>query len=260
MRLQASEACVICSLRSISKGESRLRVGTPGVPLFFFAPPETAAVRMSSSPDQTPTDAPTSAPEAPPASAKVVRPAELLEGVLAPVVEAMGYELVHTEFSGSGKHRRLVVYLDRQAPEVSEAPEADDEPGTGFSLADCTKMSPIVSSTLDAAEADPSAAVAQVLKAPYVLEVSSPGIDRPLSKLSHFRRHLGGLAKVTTFAPLDAGSTQKNFNGRIEDVQPAAHAPQDDRAGTVTLVDPDGGARHLISLDQIRRANLVYEG
>jgi len=183
----------------------------------------------------------------PSASARVVRPEELLEGLLAPVIESMGYELVHTEFSGTGKHRRLAVFLDR----------ADG----GFSLNDCSKMAPIVSSTLDAAEADPeAAAVARVLKAPYVLEVSSPGIDRPLAKLSHFRRHIGGLAKVTTFSPLDTGSKQKNFNGRIEDVQSAPHAPEDDRAGTVTLVDPDGGAHQVIDLDQIRKAHLVYEG
>ncbi len=178
---------------------------------------------------------------------RVVSPGELIEEVLDPVVSSMGYELVLAEFSGSGKHRRLVVYLDRD--------------GAGFSLDDCSKMSPIISSTLDAAEADPTAVgVARVLKAPYVLEVSSPGIDRPLSKLSHFARHKGGLAKVTTFSPLDAGSKQKNFNGRIEDVQPAPHAPEDDRSGSVTLVDPDGGSRYVIALDQIRRAHLVYEG
>lgn len=183
-------------------------------------------------------------------SARVVRPEELLEGLLAPVIESMGYELVHIEFSGSGKHRRLQVFLDG----LSEG---------GFSLNDCAKMAPIVSSTLDAAEVDPEpavAAVARVLKAPYILEVSSPGIDRPLAKLSHFRRHIGGLAKVTTFSPLDAGSKQKNFNGRIEDVQSAPHAPEDDRAGAVTLVDPDGGAHQVIDLDQIRKAHLVYEG
>ena len=182
------------------------------------------------------------------ASARVVRPEELLEDLLAPVVESMGYELVHTEFSGSGKHRRLQVFLDGLAE-------------GGFSLNDCAKMAPIVSSTLDAAEIDPEAApIARVLKAPYILEVSSPGIDRPLAKLSHFRRHIGGLAKVTTFSPLDAGSKQKNFNGRIEDVQSAPHAPEDDRAGAVTLVDPDGGAHQVIDLEQIRKAHLVYEG
>ncbi|MCR9164855.1 MAG: ribosome maturation factor RimP [Nannocystaceae bacterium] len=217
---------------------------------------------MSPSSDQTHDDARREAPcTDAPASAKVVRPEALLEDVLGPVVESMGYELVHTEFTGSGKHRRLCVFLDRPA-----APDSAE--GGGISLDDCSKMSPIISSTLDAAEADPdAAAVARVLKAPYVLEVSSPGLDRPLAKLSHFRRYLGGLARVTTFAPLDAGSKQKNFNGRIEAVQPAPHAPEDDRSGTVTLLDPDAktdsngaGGRHVISLDQIRRANLVYEG
>ncbi len=239
---------------------------------------------MSPSPDQTHPGAREAANTDAPASAKVVRPAELLEGILGPVVESMGYELVHMEFTGSGKHRRLSVFLDLAAPDLvpdlvpgpgqdrpRNRPDDAGEP-QGISLADCTKMSPIISSTLDAAEASPgpapeAAAVARLLQAPYVLEVSSPGLDRPLSKLSHFRRYMGGLAKVTTFAPLDAGSKQKNFNGRIEDVQPAPHAPEDDRSGTVTLLDPDAktdssgaGGRYVISLDQIRRANLVYEG
>lgn len=231
-----------------------MRVGTPGVPLFFFAEASSAAAdRMSPSSDKHTTG---TSPEETPAEAtasggavKVVRPAELLEEVLGPVAESMGYELVHAEFSGSGKHRRLAVYLDREG---------------GISLDDCTKMSPILSSSLDAAEADPeAAAVARVLRAPYVLEVSSPGIDRPLAKLSHFRRHVGGLAKVTTFSALDAGSKQKNFNGRIESVHPAPHAPEDDRAGTVILLDPDkkgDEGRYAIDLEQIRRAHLVYEG
>ena len=60
---------------------------------------------MSPAPDQSFEDPSTDAS----ASAKVVRPAELLEGLLEPVVSSMGYELVHTEFSGSGKHRRLVA-------------------------------------------------------------------------------------------------------------------------------------------------------
>ena len=104
---------------------------------------------MSPSPDQTHTDAHpgTSSTDAA-ASAKVVRPAELLEGVLGPVVESMGYELVHTEFSGSGKHRRLSVFLDRpfQATQGGEPPASPGSP-QGISLDDCTKMSPIISSS-----------------------------------------------------------------------------------------------------------------
>ncbi len=223
--------------------------GHPRVPLFFFA----AGLDLLMTPP-TDHDAPqapgaSEAPSPQPAGAgavRVVRPDELVEEAVGPVVEAMGYELLLAEFTGNGKHRRLVMFLDRAEG--------------GISLDDCSKMSPVISSTLDAAEADPSAhALARVLKAPYILEVSSPGLDRPLARLSHFRRHVGGLAKVTTFSPLDAGSKQKNFNGRIEGVLPSPSAPDDDRAGTVTLVDPDGGAHYSIELDQIRRANLVYE-
>ncbi|MEM6292958.1 MAG: ribosome maturation factor RimP [Myxococcota bacterium] len=212
------------------------------------APPAPTGIKAPSPQPEGQSPGPSAGPSSGPAAGavRVVRPDELVEEAVGPVVEAMGYELLLAEFTGSGKHRRLVLYLDRAEG--------------GISLDDCSKMSPVISSTLDAAEADPNAhALARVLKAPYALEVSSPGIDRPLAKLSHFRRHVGGLAKVTTFSPLDAGSKQKNFNGRIESVLPSPSAPDDDRAGTVTLVDPDGGAHYSIELDQIRRANLVYE-
>ncbi len=175
---------------------------------------------------------------------RAVTPQAIIDEVLDPVVAAMGYELVHVEWVGSGKHRRLAVYLDKEG---------------GISLDDCTKMSPIISNALDAAEGDP--AVSRVLSAKYMLEVSSPGLDRPLSKLSHFRRYVGGTAKVSTFEPLPSNpsSRQKNFNGRIENVLPDPGAPQDDRAGTIVLVDSDDEARYTIGLDQIRRANLVFE-
>jgi ribosome maturation factor RimP len=175
-----------------------------------------------------------------------------LEAIVEPVIAALGYELVHLEWSGSGRRHKLQVFIDHP---------------DGIDLDDCSRLSPVVSNALDAAEvAEPDGPVARMLVGTYDLELSSPGLDRPLSRRSHFERFVGRRARIRTFAPLSSGSTadvgsgtQKNFNGRIAGVQPDPAQPHDDHQGTVELVDEDGGATHRIPLAQIRRANLVYE-
>jgi ribosome maturation factor RimP len=182
-------------------------------------------------------------------------PERLLEAVIEPVVATMGLELVHVAWTQSGRHRKLQVFLDR--PSVDEA----DPTAGGITLDDCSRMSPIVSNALDAAEADPesSAALRRLLEGAYTLEVSSPGLDRPLAKRSHFERFAGHRVTVRTTAPLSEGSKQRNFHGWIEGVEADPAAPEDDRRGVVTL-RADDGEHHPIPLVHIRRANLVYEG
>lgn len=168
----------------------------------------------------------------------------LLEQIVEPVLVALGYELVHLEWHASGRHRRLQVFCDHP---------------DGFNLDDCTRLSPILSSALDAAEADPELpGVAQLLAAPYSLEVSSPGLDRPLSRRSHFHRFVGRRATVRTLAPVEPGSVQKAFHGRIVNVERDPEAPDDDRKGTLELLS-DEGPHHLIPLALVRRANLIIE-
>lgn len=99
--------------------------------------------------------------------------------VLEPVVEDLGFELWHLELEGAGGSRLLRLYID--------APE-------GVQLEDCERVSHEVSATLDVADPLPGA---------YRLEVSSPGLDRPLVKPEHFRRFLGERAKVTLYAPIE---------------------------------------------------------
>lgn len=169
-----------------------------------------------------------------------------LERVVEPVVRTMGYELVHLEWAG----RSLRVYIDR--------PE-------GITLADCAKLSPILSTTLDAAENDDAGAdvgaLRRVLAGAYQLEVSSPGLDRPLSRASQFRRFVGARAHVRTHAPLAPGASQKNFHGSIVAVDPDPASPDDEHTGVVRLADQDDPeVVHLVPLSLIKRANLVYEG
>lgn len=179
-------------------------------------------------------------------------PARLVEDALEPVVALLGYEVVLVEWAGSGRGRVLRVYLDH--------------PG-GVSLDDCAKMSRIVGDALDAAEADPEAgALAALLGQPYNLEVSSPGLDRPLVRRSHFARFVGSRVVVRTHRPIDGESNQKTFHGILEGAEPTAPGepghttPDDDRSGVVLLRDADSGSLRRIPLSAIRRANLVYEG
>src|SRR5690349_12322969 len=107
----------------------------------------------------------------------------LLERAIDPVVEDMGFELLLLEWLGSGKRRVMRVYLDHQ---------------DGVSVADCSRMSGIISNALDASEVAPDSdpALVALLSRPYTLEVSSPGVDRPLTKFCHFADHVGGRVKI----------------------------------------------------------------
>lgn len=173
----------------------------------------------------------------------------LLEAVIEPVLSTLGYELVHLEWTAAGRQRKLQVFVDHP---------------DGIDLEDCARLSPILGNALDVAEtADAEGGpgeLARLLQAPYVLEVSSPGLERPLSRRSHFARFVGRLCKLRVFSPLVEDGAQRNFHGRIEAVEPDPNTPNDDRSGTVTLRDPDGGQEHRIPIDRVRRARLVYEG
>ncbi len=169
----------------------------------------------------------------------------ILEEAIDPVARAMGYEIVLLEWLGGRGGRIVRVYLDHP---------------NGISLDDCSRMSRIFSNALDAAEADPQTpALAALLAQPYTLEVSSPGVDRPLRRLSHFARHVGGRAVIRTREPLNPGDDQRTFHGRIVGTEVDPSNPEDDRLGTVLLRALDGDIIYPISLPEIRRANLVYE-
>ena len=182
----------------------------------------------------------------------------VLEDVVGPVVATMGFVLVHLEWAATARPRVLRLYLDREG---------------GMTLDDCARLSPILSNALDAAEHGEdagAAALRAVLEVAYVLEVSSPGVERPLSRRSQFDLHVGARATVRTHAPVVVGSPQKTFHGRIVATSadpigvpgPGALGPvgavTDDRDGSVSLADEDGTV-HEIPLSLIRRANLVYE-
>ncbi|GAB3682511.1 ribosome maturation factor RimP [Salinisphaera aquimarina] len=99
--------------------------------------------------------------------------------MLEPIVTDLGYELWHLESTGAGRSSVLRLYID--------SPD-------GIALEDCEKVSREVSATLDVEDAGGSE---------YQLEVSSPGLDRPLVTGAHFARFVGERARVNMFAPVD---------------------------------------------------------
>jgi ribosome maturation factor RimP len=111
-----------------------------------------------------------------------------------PLCRSEGVELVHVEFQREQGGRILRLYIDK--------------PG-GITLDDCTEISRELGDVLD---------VKLETELSYRLEVSSPGIDRPLGKLNDFERFEGYLVKIRTKEPIDG---QKRFTGSLAGVDGA---------------------------------------
>lgn len=109
--------------------------------------------------------------------------------MLEPVVEGLGYELTDLEVKVGGRDSVLRLFIDR--------PE-------GVGLSDCETVSRQVSATLD---------VEDPLPGHYALEVSSPGLDRRLTKFEHFQRFTGQTVRVKLRFPLDG---RRNYRGALK--------------------------------------------
>ncbi len=141
-----------------------------------------------------------------------------LTQLLQPLVEELGYEFVGLEHSSNPKNPVLVIYIDR--------------PG-GIAVEDCEKVSREVAALLDVEDPIPGR---------YSLEVSSPGLDRPLFTWEHFARFTGEMASLSVFAPVDG---RRKFKGEI-------------LAATDGVVEIDqDGARVEIEMSNIAKARLV---
>ena len=118
--------------------------------------------------------------------------------LLDPVAEAAGYEIVRLRLMGGGV-RRLQV--------MAERPDPAGGPGH-MEIEDCTVLARAISEVLDAA--DP-------ISGEYNLEVSSPGIDRPLTRLQDFEVYQGLEAKLELDRPVEGG--RKRFRGMLAGVE-----------------------------------------
>lgn len=117
-----------------------------------------------------------------------------LTALLQPLVEELGYEFVGVDFSSNPKNPVLVLYIDKPA---------------GLQVEDCEITSREVAALLDVEDPIPGH---------YVLEVSSPGLDRLLFTPEHFKRFVGELVKITLFEPNEG---RRKFTGTIVRVQDA---------------------------------------
>lgn len=152
-----------------------------------------------------------------------------IEQLIQPILDDLGFELVDIEFQREQRGWTLRVYLDKEA---------------GITLDDCTEASREISTLLD---------VEDVIESAYQLEVSSPGIERPLKKLADFDRFAGSPVKIKTARPLDpdqSGKVRRTFRGVLQQV-----------AGSRVVVMPQGQqqAPYEIDFELIEKANLLYE-
>ena len=146
---------------------------------------------------------------------------EKLEVIVTEELNLLGYELVKLESSLTGRRRVLRLFVDHPEREIT--------------VDDCVRISKAVGFALDGEE---------VIAEPYNLEVSSPGMNRPLAKLEHFERFAGKDAKVVSAA---AGGEFRTLIGRIEGVE---------KGEVILTVD---GREERIPIGNITKANLHGE-
>ena len=152
---------------------------------------------------------------------------EELTQLLAPVIADLGLECVGVEYSPSHGNSLVRVYI-----------EAADRPVT---VDDCEVVSRQVSASLD---------VHDPIEGRYTLEVSSPGLDRPLRGAEDYRRFAGRLAKIVVSEAVD---NQKAFEGRLRGVESA------DVGETVVLLEGPKARMHRLPLRLIARGRLEVE-
>ncbi|MFK7890410.1 MAG: ribosome maturation factor RimP [Granulosicoccus sp.] len=138
--------------------------------------------------------------------------------VVEPVVTGLGYELVGAEFGQAENGQTLRVYIDKPQ---------------GIVMEDCATVSRQLNAVLD---------VEDTIKSAYLLEVSSPGIDRPLFTEAHFQAQLGEDVKVRLAGGVNG---RRNFKGELVAVK--------DNVATVEV----DGIDYDLPIDDIEQANLI---
>ena len=143
-----------------------------------------------------------------------------------PLLDSLGIELVDIEYRKEGHGMILRLFIDK--------------PG-GIMLDDCAAVSRELSEILD---------VEDILHTYYNLEVSSPGLNRPLKKATDYEKYIGRNVKIRTFEmiPDDAGNLRKTFLGELLAL-----------SGGVVSMRLEEGQSASIPLEKIAKANLEFE-
>ena len=155
-------------------------------------------------------------------------PLERVQEIATRVATAYGLEIFDITMRRESGGEVLRVVLDRPGPAAT--------PEDSVSIADCEKVSHELSTILDVEDVIPGA---------YTLEVSSPGLDRPLRHADDYRRFTGRAAKIVTRQPVNR---QTAFAGRIRGID-----------GDEVLFENEGGKEVRLPLNLISRARLDVE-
>lgn len=147
-----------------------------------------------------------------------------IENLIAPSLADMGFEIVRVQLTGGGKSGRQVLQI-----------MAERGDGT-MTVEDCAEVSRAVSALLE---------VEDPIQGAYQLEVSSPGIDRPLTRLKDFERFAGFEAKLELQMPFEG---QRRFRGRLRGLE------GDD---TILLILDEGEREMKVSFAELAKAKLV---
>ena len=135
--------------------------------------------------------------------AKEMNTEKKVEGLLGPIVEENQVELVDVEFVKEGQNWYLRIYIDKDG---------------GVTIDDCEIVSRAIEKVID--EKDP-------IEQAFILEVSSPGIDRPLKKETDFVKYAGEIVDIKLYKAIEK---QKEFQGKLKGLE----------GTTVTITDDDG--------------------
>ena len=149
-----------------------------------------------------------------------------VKALAVPLLDSLGIELVDIEYRKEGQGMILRLYIDKTG---------------GVMLDDCATVSRELSEILD---------VEDIVHAYYNLEVSSPGLNRPLKKEADYRRYIGRPVKIRTFElfPDDAGNQRKTFLGELLSI-----------VDGVVSMRLEEGQSASIPLEKIAKANLEFE-
>ncbi len=143
---------------------------------------------------------------------------KLIQDMLEPIVHSLGCELWGMDYISQGRHSTLRIYIDKE---------------DGVSVDDCAAVSHQISGILD---------VEDPISGEYVLEVSSPGMDRPLFKLEQFAAYQGNKVQIKLRIPFEG---RRNFKGVLNGVE----------GDDILLVVDD--EEFLLPIDLIDRAQVV---
>jgi ribosome maturation factor RimP len=149
--------------------------------------------------------------------------ARKIADLLDPHLQRQGYELISVEFKQGSRGAMLRLLVDK--------------PGGGISLNDLERLSPVLSDLLD---------VYDPIESRYLLEVASPGINRPLLKLEHFEAFLGQRVKIRTHA---ARNGSKSFIAKLVGVTPTG----------IEMEDGATGHRETFGFEEIRAAHYEHD-